>query len=87
MNEWGVVLVIIALVGLIATFVKMTNSYSTTITKLTVTLDNLQRCVEELEAAKEKTNKRIYGLLDGHTERLTDHEYRIKTLEEMEEKK
>lgn len=87
MNEWGVVLVIIALVGLIATFVKMTNSYSTTITKLTVTLDNLQRCVEDLEAAKEKTNKRIYGLLDGHAETLNDHEYRIKTLEEMEEKK
>ena len=87
MNEWGVVLVIIALVGLIATFVKMTNSYSSTITKLTVTLESLQKCVENLEAAKEKTNKRVFDLLDGHTETLTDHEYRIKTLEEMEEKK
>ena len=81
MTEWEVVGVIIALVGLVGVFVKITFNVSTTLTKLTVTLENLQLCLMELEASKKETHKRIFGRLEGHETLLNDHECRIKILE------
>lgn len=81
MTEWEVVGVIIALVGLVGVFVKATMSYSSSIAKLTTTLDNLQDCLERLEASKKETHRRIFGELDKHDEILNNHEQRIHDLE------
>lgn len=82
MTEWEVVGVIIALVGLVGVFVKATMSYSANIAKLTITLNNLQECIKELEQSKKETHKRIFGTLEKHDEKLNNHENRIQRLEE-----
>ena len=81
MTEWEVVGVIIALVGLVGIFAKVAFNISSTLTKLTTTLENLQQCLIDLEASKKETHKRIFGRLDEHEEKLNDHECRIKLLE------
>ncbi|MCB6569460.1 hypothetical protein LI142_08100 [Eubacterium limosum] len=83
MNEWSIFLVIGELIVFVAVFVKITNSYSTTITKLTVTLENLQKCIEDMKKSKEETHKRIFNHLDEHDEVLNEHDKRISKLEDQ----
>lgn len=85
MNEWAVFLVIGELVTFVAIFVKITNSYSTTITKLTVTLDNLQKCIEDMKKSEEETHRRIFKQLDEHDEMLNEQDKRISKLEDRKE--
>lgn len=82
MNEWTIFLVIGELIAFVAIFVKITNGYSTTITKLTVTLDNLQKCIEDMKKSKEETHRRIFKHLEEHDETLNNHDKRISKLED-----
>ncbi len=66
MNEWSVFLIVAELIAFVGIFVKITHSYSATIAKLTVTLDNLQHCIEELERSKKATHARIFAKIEEH---------------------
>lgn len=82
MNEWSIFLIVAELVAFVGIFVKIAHSYSTNIAKLTITLENLQKCIEDMEKSKKATHARIFGILEEHDDQLNDHECRIKILEE-----
>ena len=86
MTEWGVVGVIIAVVGLFFTVGKPVINLNTSITKLTVTVDRLQKDYDDLKkraheevsylAVKNSdSHRRIHDKLDDHEQRITDLEH------------
>ena len=85
MTEWGVVTVIVALVGLIATvaapIIKLTGTINTLSGKVELLLSNLDefksRYKETLEERKE-TDQRQYNQLNDHEHRITQLEAKCK---------
>ena len=86
MTEWGVVGVIIAVVGLFFTVGKPVITLNTSITKLTVTVDRLQKDyddlkkqahseVNDLAVKNSDSHRRIHDKLDDHEQRITDLEH------------
>ena len=82
MTEWGVVGVIIALVGLIAVLVKPMISLTQSITKLTVMLEQVAGDMSELTEKNSKGHERLWKKSDEQDGRLDNHEHRITVLEE-----
>lgn len=87
-NEWTVVMVIIAIVGLIGTVAVPLSKNTSAMTSLREKLDNLVKQLEDEKQAladmREKSAKKhgeIFGQLDEHEKTLTDHEHRIQNLE------
>lgn len=94
MTEWGVFGVIAALVSLIAGIGGPLMRLSSTVTKLTVTLERTERDVEEqkelLEKQKEAARTSHQKLWDHNKlqdDALQDHETRIQFLEKEREEK
>jgi uncharacterized membrane protein (DUF106 family) len=81
MNEWTIVTVIIALVGLFFTLGKPIITLNNNITKLTVTVESLQKTVDKLEAKQAEDQKRVWERLDKGSKKFDDHENRITNLE------
>ncbi len=88
MSEWGVVTVVIALVGLISTVAVPLSKNTKAMTQLSGQIELLAYRIKEeennLEAFKEKSadrHEKIFNQLDEQSERLTDHENRITNLE------
>ena len=85
MTEWGVVTVIVALVGLIATvaapIIKLTGTINTLSGKVELLLSNLDefktRYKETLEELKD-TDQRQYNQLNAHAHRITQLEAKCK---------
>lgn len=86
MTEWGVVGVLIAVVGLFFTVGKPVINLNTSITKLTVTVDRLQKDyddlkkqahseVNDLAVKNSDSHRRIHEKLDDHEQRITDLEH------------
>ncbi len=86
MTEWGVVGVIIAVVGLFFTVGKPVITLNTSITKLTVTVDRLQKDyddlkkqahseVNDLAVKNSDSHRRIHDKLDDHEQRIIDLEH------------
>lgn len=86
MSEWGVVGVLIAVVGLFFTVGKPVITLNTSITKLTVTVDRLQKDyddlkkqahseVNDLAVKNSDSHRRIHDKLDDHEQRITDLEH------------
>ena len=75
MNEWGVVTVIIALVGLVGVFVKAAWSMSKSAQRLSDSVDGLKGSVDELKS-ENKDDHKVFS------DKLDDHEYRITVLEQ-----
>ncbi|WP_373118022.1 hypothetical protein [Holdemania massiliensis] len=86
MTEWGVVGVLIAVVGLFFTVGKPVINLNTSITKLTVTVDRLQKDyddlkkqahseVNDLAVKNSDSHRRIHDKLDDHEQRITDLEH------------
>lgn len=67
MNEWGVVTVIIALVGLVSVFVKAACSMSKSAQRLSDSVDGLKGSVDELKS----DNKEFRDKLENHDHRIT----------------
>lgn len=89
MTEWGVVGVIVVIVGLLATVTAPLISNTKAMTKLSSSIEHLSYRVtkeeEELNGFKEKssqTHKRIYEKIDNHENRIDDLEYKTKNLKE-----
>ena len=88
-NEWTVVTVIIAIVGLIGTVAvplsrntKAMTSLGEQIKHLTYRMSEEEKDLEAFKAKASERLKTIFGELDKHGEQLTDHEHRIKDLEQ-----
>jgi uncharacterized protein YoxC len=81
--EWTVVTVIIALVGLVATFVKMTASLTKTLTELTVTVRELRSDLSLHRNSAHESHKRLWEHNTAQDKKLEDHEKRIYTLEQV----
>lgn len=81
MNEWGVVLVIISLIGLVTAIVTPLLKLNTAITKLNVTLTNLDNLVYESREKQQMHEKESSEKFEQHEHRLTEHTVKIKNLE------
>ena len=81
MTEWGVVVVIIALAGLIVTIVKPIISLTKSITSLDDSVKTLQKAIDKNASDNEQDHKSIWAKYNEHSEKLGDHETRISVLE------
>ena len=74
MMSWEIVVGISVLVGLVATFVGAAWKLASTVAKLNVIIENLQRTISEFRNENHETHNDIY-------DKLGDHDRRITTLE------
>lgn len=82
MNEWGVVGVLIALVGFGVTVVKPLLALNTSIVKLTTRIDLMTDSLDEISTKNEKSHDRIWRHNDEQDATIDDHEHRITVLEQ-----
>lgn len=82
MTEWGVVGVLVVLVGLGAAILKPLISLNSSITKLTVAVENLQKDMEGMTSKSAETHRRIWEHNEEQDRKLEDHEIRIQKVEE-----
>lgn len=85
MNEWGVVTVVIALVGLIVTVAKPVITLTKSITTLTVVVKALESDVEEQRKQAIDSHSKLWAHNTEQDNTLTDHERRIGILESHKE--
>lgn len=85
MTEWGVVGVLVVLVGFVAALAKPMISLNTAITRLTLAVERLQHDVSAMTAKNSESHSRIYGKLEGQDKRIDEHEGRIALLETRKE--
>lgn len=81
MTEWGVVGVIIALVGLFATMVKPIITLTKTITRLTIVVERLENGQREQKDSANTAHQKLWAHNDEQDKRLDNHELRIGLLE------
>lgn len=81
MTQWDVFLVVAALIGFAASVVAPILKLNTSITKLTVTVENLSSHFAKFEVENKDSHKRLWGKSEKQDERLDDHEGRIIKLE------
>ena len=82
MTEWGVVGVVVALVGFLAATAGPLLKLNGAITRLTVAVEGFQKSLDKLDSENRLSHKDIYKRLDGHDTALAEHGQRIKHLEE-----
>lgn len=89
MNEWGVVSVIIALVGLIAGVAGPMIKVSSNLTKISTILDSITQRVDKLEGAdrdfqesSRQARGRLHERIDEVDHRVNNHEVRLSSLEQ-----
>lgn len=86
MTEWGVFLVITALVTFAIAIIAPIVRLNTTITKLTVTVESLSEKVKELTDDNKEAHKRLWAKMDDHEDRLDKHEIAIQKLEDRQKR-
>lgn len=82
MNEWTVVTVVIALVGLFMTVGAPIIKQTKTMTKLDATMEQLSEKLMALESRNTDAHRRIWNKNEEQDQKLNDHEIRIVKLEE-----
>ena len=82
-TQWGVVGVIIALVGLFLTVGKPLAKLITAIERLTNTCNQLNEKFDKFELKNKESHKRIWEHNKNQDDIINDHEKRIHALEEF----
>ena len=89
MNEWGVVVVIVTLVGLAAAIIKPIVQLNTNIVKLTDAVEGLKNAHTKMEADNEGEHKKLHERINHRKkeneeldDRVADHQRRIGILEQ-----
>lgn len=82
MTEWEVVGVIVALVGLFLTVGAPIIKLITSITKLTGTVDALQKDMESLTTKNTEAHRRLWEHNEEQDDKINDHESRIRVIED-----
>ena len=85
MTEWGVVVVLISLVGLATAIGKPILALNTTITKLTAAVDELRGDLAVLTGKNTESHRRLWEHNEEQDKILGNHEGRIKVLENRKE--
>lgn len=85
MTEWGVVGVIISLVGLGAAIIKPVVSLTKAITQLTVVVEGMKSDLEHQRAYSRESHKELWSHNETQDKELEDHERRIGVLEAKHE--
>lgn len=80
MSEWQIVTVIVVLVGLVTAIVTPIIKLNTSITKLTVLLENLKSSQDNYEQRNREAHKRIWEHNGEQDEKLSRHETEIQLL-------
>ena len=80
-DNWNVVEVIIALVGLFFCVAKPIMDNVKTTERLISSIEKLSEDLKELEKRNSDTHGRLFKRVDEHDERLDSHEVRIKIVE------
>ena len=86
MTEWQVVGVIIALVGLVGAIVAPLIRLNSTITKLTLMVDQLVKDMDEQHRRSHDAHTKLWDQQNEQDEKLVNHEIRITKLENRKEK-
>ena len=88
MNEWGVIGVIVTLVGLAVAIIKPIVQLNTNIVRLTDAVDGLKKAHTKIEEDNKKEQKQLHERINHRKkeneeldDRVTDHENRISILE------
>ena len=81
MNEWGVVGVLVVLLGLGVTVVKPLLELNSSIVKLTARLDQLTGSLSDIRDRNAKSHDRLWKHNEEQDAALDDHERRITVLE------
>ena len=86
MTEWQDVGVIIALVGLVGAIVAPLIRLNSTITKLTLMVDQLVKDMDEQHRRSHDAHTKLWDHQNEQDEKLVNHEIRITKLENRKEK-
>ncbi len=81
MTEYGVVVIVVAMITTAITIGAPVIKLNTAITRLIVKLDSLGKDFDELEIHNHESHKRIWDHNDEQDKRLEDHESRLKIIE------
>lgn len=81
MTEWGVVGVIVALVGLITGIAAPLIKLNTSITRLNTVLDNVEQRIEKDAKKNDQSHDRLWRKNEEQDATLNDHEQRLTVLE------
>lgn len=81
MTEWGVVGVIVVLLGLGVSIVKPIVSLTRSITELTVTMRDFKQDLDNLTVNNTESHRRIWRHNEEQDEQIQDHETRIQIIE------
>lgn len=81
MNEWQVVGVIIALIGLVGAIVAPLLRLNGSITKLTITVDQLVKDMDEQHRRSHDAHEKLWDHQNEQDSKLVNHEIRITKLE------
>lgn len=85
MTEWGVVGVIVVLVGLFTAIcvplIKATTNSTAAMTRLTMSVENLTSKIEKLDSDNEIEHDRLWRHNDDQDKMIQSHETRIVILE------
>lgn len=94
MNEWTVVTVFIALVGLIGTVAVPLTKNTKAMTRLGEQINHLlfriehdEKDLKEFKTKAAMRHEKIFKQLEVHDGKINDHEYRIQNLENEKEEK
>ena len=87
MTEWGVVLVIVTLLGFVSGIVTPLIKLNTAIVKLIDSVDALDKSLGDLIESNTRTHKRIWDKLDEHDDKINDHETRLVVIVEKEKER
>lgn len=82
MQEWDVVGVIAMLVALFTSVVAPMLKLAQAITKLTVTVEQLEKSAEQLAVGSQTAHTRLWERAHEQTAQICDHESRLRVLEE-----
>lgn len=76
MTEWGVVIVIVTLAGLVGVFIKPLIKWNTSLTENTMATRALTETIKCNETRNEKEHNEIWDELDEHDKRIAHIEHR-----------
>ena len=82
MNEWTVVTVLIALLGLFATVAKPIVNLNATITRLSENVERLDARITEMNDRNADSHRRLWEESSRQDRRIEDHETRLTVLEQ-----
>lgn len=80
-NNWNVVEVLIALVGLFLCVAKPLIDNAKTTEKLIASMENLSKDLKELKDSNTETHRRIFKRVEASEETIDNHEMRIRIIE------